>query len=1310
MSRSGRYTKFIILFVSLGLTARAQMMDFAPFYSERQVSAARIGWEQIGPGNSGYVNGLWFNRYQPDAVFVSPDMNDSYRSFDLGKRWKTLKDWDGTGGDKTRFSGVEFSALDPDTGILIGRRDLSVTHDGGASWSDFPDAPWYGFGASYNPVVSCAAIDPQTTNVWFVGAGGHQRRQRAFGTMTEVSEADPHGLGTPYLSGRIYKTIDSGENWSYTTNGLNPLAEFCRIVVHPADSSTVFAASNYGFYKSSDGGESWAELSAGLDNDVILDFDYHWAPENQPGDQLTFYVINQVRYELVSTNGGQTVVSSGGLFRSSDMGQTWQKCNGAPVGLHQDLTQLSSRTNVRLLFYSLMAKWFSSFADKDEAEAALADHLPTDALPYINAVAIDPTDRTRVYVSHLIMNNVKSFPPGMIWRTDDSGATWQSVLRYSPSYAGYDSAYWEERGNPTRPNMKLSHKNSINQSDQNYAQGGIRGMDVNARGEIMALCNHLTVLSTNCGVSWVQVDEDETEGGNWVGRGDSNIGGQDLLQDYRLGPNRVWFGTGEHNMWQLRDDGDDVAPGKQALKVFAGATPSVTEIGIHPDDPQTLYTLAMRQTNAGRFMQSTDGGESWSVLGTPLQYTGADNPKIHMNSILVDPIHPEWIYFGVSDNAYDSNAQGVYRSSDGGVTWQQANLGLLGGAADGNPPVASVAFDPSDPEGKTLWAGVLQDAFDGGVYKSVDRGSNWVQVASVPSNIVSVNQIYFDGFGRIFVSSGKNWGYPDDGGIWKSEDEGKSWTRIFAMPYTQRIDVSPHDPGRMLAVVADEARIGHINPGIYYSGDNSVSWVKANQGNGHPGAVMRAEFDLFDPQRLWMTCGANGFSRGALDLGWSNAPVAQVGGDRVYWDHDDIPGEIVHLNAHGCFISEGRTSTVEWRNKQGELLSTDAELEMALPGGESELLLTVTDSSLQESTETVSLMIHDPVPATGSGGLAYADTMPAGRYRVSTLEDDKFDPSSTNKAFVCIPILRRETGKSRTGGQSFSVLDDFNLGRVVCRLGRADPLDTDMLRSEGMNLSIVAFSNGAPDHVAYSEDFLFSSAATPVINGYDYMVFTLSSPVSLVAGNSYALVFWHTDVQGDYISDLGLMWSERDANIYSGGTGYDDSWSDSSTLDPVTDYPLLFPLGASPNTRDLAFGLVEYQTPYGGYTGWVYEHGYYGADAFDLADPDGDGVGNLVEYGLGGNPVDSESPGTGLSVGRSGDFLELAHVLRNDTDELDYRLEQAESLISNDWNAVSFPVVGTNDLSNGYSEVINQVPLDWDGMFIRLMIERKLQP
>lgn len=132
----------------------------------------------------------------------------------------------------------------------------------------------------------------------------------------------------------------------------------------------------------------------------------------------------------------------------------------------------------------------------------------------------------------------------------------------------------------------------------------------------------------------------------------------------------------------------------------AGVTPSsVTDFAVDPGNSNVVYA----NSSSGVF-KSTDGGAHWSLTGTARPSTA----PVSTNDVVVHPSNSSIIYAASTDN-------GIYKSSDGGATYEQKNTGLF---------VLSVnvlAIDPTTPN--TLYAGTIN-----GIFKSTNGGDNWTKV------------------------------------------------------------------------------------------------------------------------------------------------------------------------------------------------------------------------------------------------------------------------------------------------------------------------------------------------------------------------------------------------------------------------------------------------------------------------------------------------------------------------------------------------------------------------------------------------------
>jgi hypothetical protein len=143
--------------------------------------------------------------------------------------------------------------------------------------------------------------------------------------------------------------------------------------------------------------------------------------------------------------------------------------------------------------------------------------------------------------------------------------------------------------------------------------------------------------------------------------------------------------------------------------------------------------------------------------------------------------------------------------------------------------------------------------------------------------------------------------------------------------------------------------------------------------------------------------------------------------------------------------------------------------------------------------------------------------------------------------------------------------------------------------------------------------------------------------------------------------------------------------------------------------RVSALAAVAEQASYGQ---WGSDYGLSGADTYYLADPDGDGLNNLAEYGLGGIPTNGSIDtailptfGNIADGGTNG----MEYVYRRRTDaaarHLDYHLELSTNLVSNGWNTNGYSETGSAPLETGFEAVTNRLSTESQtNQFIRLRI------
>ena len=245
-----------------------------------------------------------------------------------------------------------------------------------------------------------------------------------------------------------------------------------------------------------------------------------------------------------------------------------------------------------------------------------------------------------------------------------------------------------------------------------------------------------------------------------------------------IGNTGVYKSTDGGNSWNLRSNGI--------------SSPNLVSLAIDPVTPNTLYTAFSTGGPGTHLYKTTDGADNWNLVGT--------SPPGIPGSIAIDPQNHTTLY--VADTV---SGGGVYKSIDGGTTWQ--SLGLSGSGA------RSVAVSP-------FTAGLVYAGTDQGLFKSVDGGSTWSLIPSVSGKVV------FDpvSSSTAYLLSAEFKPNPSfiqrPLGVFKTTDNGQTWIQMnkgIESSVATALVIHPFRPATLHVAVkptgGSDAFVTKINPG-----------------------------------------------------------------------------------------------------------------------------------------------------------------------------------------------------------------------------------------------------------------------------------------------------------------------------------------------------------------------------------------------------------------------------------------------------------------------------------------------------------------
>ncbi len=249
---------------------------------------------------------------------------------------------------------------------------------------------------------------------------------------------------------------------------------------------------------------------------------------------------------------------------------------------------------------------------------------------------------------------------------------------------------------------------------------------------------------------------------------------------------------------------------------FAGRLPGqgrVNAIAVDPNDPDTWYVGAP----AGGIWKSTDAGSSWVNLFD-------DFPQIGVSGIAIDPNNSNIVYIATGDDdAADSYSIGVFKSTNGGSTWNET--GLNPGNSNISLLMNEITIDPTNSD--IIWVGTSN-----GLRKSENGGDTWdvVQSGNIrdfklkpgdPNTIYAVTRSSF----------------------FKSTDGGDNFVQITStLPATSGrlvLGVSPANP-EVVYVLSADATNNFAFQGLFKSTNSGEDFVETANNT-----------DIFESDQAW---------------------------------------------------------------------------------------------------------------------------------------------------------------------------------------------------------------------------------------------------------------------------------------------------------------------------------------------------------------------------------------------------------------------------------------------------------------------------
>ncbi|MDI1354978.1 MAG: T9SS type A sorting domain-containing protein [bacterium] len=590
---------------------------------------------------------------------------------------------------------------------------LWKTTNGGSSWTTATD---------YLTVIGCSdlAVDPTNPNTMYLATG-------------DGDAGDTYCIG-------VLKSTDGGATWNTTglTFAVNLQRQMRRLIIDPSNPQILFAATNVGVYRTTNGGSSWTLVASG--NFYDLEF--------KPSHPNTIYLSGTTF--MRSTNGGTsfTTISSG--IATTGSNRVALAVSNADTNYVYALRSSSSTNGFGGLYRSTDGG--TNFTLMSNAPDVLANSCSGAAGGgqgwYDLAIAVSPLNKDQVAVGGV-----------NVWSSNAGGSTGTWTC----------TGCWIGTSSPSVYLKADHHDLDYSSNGTLYAatDGGVfsynvsNWIDLNNQRNIAQIYKiGLSGLSPN---KWITGHQDNGSNiYNGVTYQASYAGdGMDCFID-RTNDNNLFASTPNGGLVRSTNGGGSYSSATSGL---SGTTNWVTP---WKQDPQVATRLYV---GLSQVFVSNNLGATWTQTGT----TGASGTIVEF---AIAPSNNQVIYI--------IQGTSVRKTTNGGATWS-ATAGGLGGSP------TFICIDPLDPQ--NAWVTVSGYSAGAKVYQTINGGTSWTNVSANLPNLPANCLVYEPGTNdRIYVGM--------DVGVYYKDNSSANWTLYNSglpnVPISD-LEISPAAPGKLRA-------------------------------------------------------------------------------------------------------------------------------------------------------------------------------------------------------------------------------------------------------------------------------------------------------------------------------------------------------------------------------------------------------------------------------------------------------------------------------------------------------------------------------